>query len=283
MKKKKGLIVGTIISIIVFVIFIDSLGYLSFIKGSNEMRCYKGSGNNFDCYMAGGNVEVEYSGERIQLNMKEPDWIGAYCQMLDRVMGGKNLCGEIPHAKVYVSPKLAPLGDQFIIMKGTWEKRINPSVTETGTFETYGICKLETCYIHDPYPNLPYILKASSTTIYFKQGGYTESDACSEFNVGCAKPEPSLSKINVYRFKNNQCSFISILETERTIDDYDSLNECENKIVEIVPTPEPPEDSPPILEEPILEPVPTTNLVLIISIIIAIIIGLSILYKKVLK
>jgi hypothetical protein len=54
----------------------------------------------------------------------------------------------------------------------------------------------------------------------------------------CINPE---EKIDAYRFQNNQCTLISILPSEKTINDYLTLQECEQNIVVLTapPIPEP--------------------------------------------
>lgn len=37
---------------------------------------------------------------------------------------------------------------------------------------------------------------------------------------------------NFYRFENNQCTLITIKETERTINDFDTFSECQSKIID---------------------------------------------------
>ena len=43
--------------------------------------------------------------------------------------------------------------------------------------------------------------------------------------------------INIYRFENNQCTSKSILSTQRTANDYDTLEECQARIIGPPPTP----------------------------------------------
>ena len=49
-----------------------------------------------------------------------------------------------------------------------------------------------------------------------------------------------VTKIDVYRFQNDVCTKTSILTTERTTNDYDTLAECQEKIIGPPPTPQTP-------------------------------------------
>ena len=64
---------------------------------------------------------------------------------------------------------------------------------------------------------------------------YQDSDCSS--NQYCSKSDSNsqnwqcVSKINVYELKNNQCENIYIKQSEKTSNDYNTLNECESNIL----------------------------------------------------
>jgi len=80
---------------------------------------------------------------------------------------------------------------------------------------------------------------------------------------------PTPTTILVYRLENNICTQLTVLESERQMNDYDTLNQCEEGI-EPTPVPEP---TPP--PEP-----PTPFPILILVLIIGGVIGLIFLYIK---
>jgi len=222
MKKQTKKTIAIIVALtFLFILVANQMGYLSFVSGASEMRCSNSGIDTFSCNLVGSG-EVEYSGEKIKLTMTEPSW-GEFCGKLEALSDGT--CSGCPNNKACLAGRVyAYMKEQFIIMEGTWEKEISPGVSpETGAFKTYGICSLETCWVYDPFPDESVALRTTSIIIYFKDGGYVESDACLEFNV--------CPKISVYRFENNECNLITISENLRTFNDYDTLAECESKIV----------------------------------------------------
>lgn len=56
------------------------------------------------------------------------------------------------------------------------------------------------------------------------------------YKTGFSAP---IREIGVYRLQNNQCSFMTIPENQKTIDDYDTLNECQTHVISIPDTPTP--------------------------------------------
>jgi len=92
----------------------------------------------------------------------------------------------------------------------------NQLITVVGNGKkTFGFCDMYNgeCWIDNVWAS-PEEVTLSSIRIDFKVGG------------------GELPKATFYRFQNNECSQISILPSEKTSNDYSSLDDCENNIIQ---------------------------------------------------
>ena len=121
------------------------------------------------------------------------------------------------------------LDNSFMVFEGYYLTDCNTRVN----VRTYGMCTAGTnCWMIDPAPEVGGslgdcgmgVLTPTSWKLYFKEGGYTEETGKSQFGFNVIPP------ITLFRFESNQCSEISILESAKTTNDYDSLSECQNHI-----------------------------------------------------
>lgn len=142
---------------------------------------------------------------------------------------GDNSCGSEGELSIYLFYKIAPWVKDYERKEMTCSYDCDYN-SDCGTTQTGEIYCDGNNIVRDVTKNLCVNYRCESDTD-------TEIvEKCDYFCSGTTclpKPEEPpviIDKINVYRLQNNQCSFISILPSEKTSNDYNTLNECQAKI-----------------------------------------------------
>lgn len=120
------------------------------------------------------------------------------------------------------------LDNSFMIFEGYYLTDCNTQVN----VRTYGMCKFaSSCYLYDPAPEVEGawgdcgmgVLIPTSWKLYFKEGGYTEEEGKIKFGF---------TNMTYYRFEDNTCREIKIILSEKSPNDYETLAECQVKILD---------------------------------------------------
>lgn len=105
------------------------------------------------------------------------------------------------------------------------------------SFKAYGLCDLNgansatgSCNIRLPATKLTFTTDRVKTVIDkieipLKVGGYTQADI-----IALQEADANTQK-TYYRFSDNSCSAITIMQSEKTTNDYETLSQCEANII----------------------------------------------------
>lgn len=235
--KKRNIFIVLGVSLVLIVgvlLLLNYTGFLSIALGAGWISCTDAGTNRLSCSPVKGDISGSLG--KIRFQIEEPDSRAErdpmLCNKLQYVTGSG--CPPCPitgwACDDWKSKQYKPvLKKPLMIVKGQYSEEGGDRYTPIeGNFEAYGLCieELQYCWVYDPFPDEHRYLHISSMTIYYKEGGYEltlEQDVCNEFNI--------CPKINIYRLINDQCKFMIIEESERGVNDYDTLNECEENII----------------------------------------------------
>lgn len=317
MDKKNKKTIGIIIFLIVGALILNHLGFLSFYISNANLICEgdvspspiicSASGyriDRFDSITPDSKVLFNTKGEDYQFQIgyaNGRDYINPLCNKLKSYTGIECVMplGSWSWQTIlqnYEGLVKDNLGDQLIVIEGTYEDLTDHTFTRNGQFKTYGFCHLNSCWIKEP--DLEYSQDAGFTErkltitnvkIYSRPEGYTENDnVCIEDEIEICEGEVLYRCVGIelinsgkvegkcgyesertyYRFKDNSCSEVSILPSQKTENDYDNLGECLTKVK--------------IQEEDIVEESKTTPALYLLGFIIFLI-ALIIVYVKLKK
>jgi len=243
LKKKQKQWIGIILGIILVGIILNQTGLLSILGGSVKIDCISLTDNKISCTQVGGsNVDTKIDSISIR-NPSNSEILGNLIMEKVESATGKSFKDYVlsrPDGIYYTrysefggsdglpSSIRLSLINEYSLSAGKQILIIEGDTNEGQPIKIYGFGYIidRNFKMNDPNQNNDNIkINPSSFTIYVKKGGYTEADLCSDFQINCP-----IVPSTFYRFENNKCSEIKLLETEKTSIDYNSLSECELNI-----------------------------------------------------
>lgn len=223
-KQKKILTWILVVSAIILIAIMTDLPF-AILGGSISVNCAESTENTWSCSQSGGagvNSAVDI------VIVREPSSLSTRIDMI---------CNKIPNSDGCIAWQTYKETDQFSYeyqaynyLNAQTDLMVIEGITEDGRLlDIYGFGDTidQQFKMIDPLPDEPsIIITPTSFTIYFKEGGYTEDELCSEVGINCP-----LTK-TYYRFENNQCNPLVLLVSEKKSNDFLTLSECELNILD---------------------------------------------------